>query len=90
MNSINNGWDTNEQKCLIFIVIPQIITKARENGKPEKSMRTDKSKENTSIYPYVYMHTATDTETYNHTNTHIRIVYYSSQIVLFDIMFESI
>ena len=47
MNSINNGWYPNEQKCLIFIFIPQIITKPRENGKPEKSMRTDKSKENT-------------------------------------------
>ena len=31
-----------------------------------------------------------DKETYTNTDTHTHIMYYSGQIVLFDIMFESI
>ena len=59
----------------------------------------------TNIYPSVYIHTPTDktytyrysvTKTYIHTDTHMHLykshiqVYYSSHIVFFEILFESI
>ena len=38
----------NGEKCLIFIVVPQVRTKLRD------SMRIDKSKESTLIYIHTY------------------------------------
>ena len=61
MNSVNIGWDsTTSQKHLIFIVVSQVRTKMREKGKQEKkSLRMNKSKENTLIYMHMYIHTQT-------------------------------
>ena len=59
-------------------------------------MRMDKPKENANIYPYLDIYTLrthTFILIYRYTqDTHvlIGIIYYSSQIVFFDIMFESI
>ena len=57
-------------------------------------MRMDNSKENTLIYVYMYIYTHTHGHTniykYRYTYSYIHIMYYSSQIVLFDIMVESI
>ena len=73
------------EKRLIFIVFPQLRAKVNEKGKREKS-RMDNSKENANIYPYAYIHIHIYTKTY----TYIHIIYYSSQVVLFDIIFDSI
>ena len=72
------------EKRLIFIVFPQVRAKVNEKGKREKS-RMDKSKENANIYPY-----ALYTYIYTQTYTYMHIIYYSSLVVLFDIMFDSI
>ena len=57
-------------------------------------MRMDNSKENTLIYVHMYIYTHTHGHTniykYRYTYSYIHIMYYSSQIVLFDIMVESI
>ena len=54
-------------------------------------MRMDKSKEkHANVFPYVYMHTPTDIQTYINTDRHMQNMFYSFQIVLFDIMLESI
>ena len=83
----------NGQKRLIFIVIPQIRMKIREKGKRGKNTRMDKSKENTLIYIHKDIYTHPQTYKHINTDTHIHIQHimcYSSQRVLFDIMFESI
>ena len=83
----------NGQKRLIFIVIPQIRMKIREKGKRGKNTRMDKSKENTLTYIDKYIYTHPQTYKHINTDTHIHIQHimrYSSQRVLFDIMFESI
>ena len=80
MNTIINGSDrTIRGQTPDFQV--------NEKGKREKS-RMDKSKENANIYPYAHMHVYT--YIYTQTYTYIHIIYYSSQVVLFDIMFDSI
>ena len=79
----------NGQKRLIFIVVPQGRTKMLEKGKGEKNVRMDKSKENTNIYPYVYIHTYGHNK-YIYTYSPIHIMCYSSQIVFFDIIIESV
>ena len=66
----------------------------KEIGKRGKNMRKDKSKgDHNNLYPNVdiYTHSHRHT-TYINTNTHahIHIIYYSSQIVLFNNMFESL
>ena len=56
-------------------------------------MRMDKSKENTlmNIHMYIYIHPLTHKLIkYRYTCAHIHFTYYSSQVVLFDIKFESI
>ena len=84
------------QKRLIFIVVTQVRTKMTEKGKREKNnMKMDKSNEKTLIYIYMHMYIYTHPRTYKlhkyrYTYSHKHITYYSSQIVLFDIMFESI
>lgn len=53
-------------------------------------MRMDESKEkHTNIYPSLCIHSPADAQAYINTDTHIHICY-SSQKVLFKIMFQSI
>ena len=88
-----SGIVQNGQKRLILIVIPQIRMKIREKGKRGKNTRMDKSKENTLTYIHKYIYTHPQTYKHINTDTHIHIQHimcYSSQRVLFDIMFESI
>ena len=48
--------------------------KMREKGKQEKkSLRMNKSKENTLIYMHMYIHTQTYKQIYTDTDTHIYI-----------------
>ena len=63
------GIAQNEQKRLIFIVVPQFRTKMREKGKREKNRKMDKSKENTLIYMHMYI--CTHPRTYKHVKIHI-------------------
>ena len=92
------GISQNGLKRLIFNVAPQVRTKMGKKGKREKilkkNMRMDNSKENTLIYVHMYIYTHTHGHTniykYRYTYSYIHIMYYSSQIVLFDIMVESI
>ena len=65
----------NGQKHLIPIVLPQVRTKMREKGKRGKKQWISQRKI-TLICTHMY--------------TYLHIIYYSSQIVLFNIMFESI
>ena len=66
----------------------------KEIGKRGKNMRIDKSKgDHNNLYPNVDIYTHSNRHTtYINTNTHahIHIIYYSSQIVLFNNMFESL
>ena len=89
------GMPQNRQKRLIFTVVFQVRSKMREKGKRQKkkNMRMDKSKENTIIYMHMHIYTHMDMQTYINTDTHIHskhIMCYSSQIVFFDIMFQSV
>ena len=91
------GIAQNGQKRLIFTAVPQVRTKMREKGKRENNnnnnMRMNKSKENALIYIHMYIYTHTNGHTniykYRDTYSHKRIMCYSNQAVLFDIMFES-
>ena len=61
-----------------------------EKGKREKkNMRMDNSLENTLTHIYNHTHKHTNINTYRYAYSQIQIMYYSSQIVFFD-MFESI
>ena len=55
----------------------------------KKNMRMDNSKENTLTNIYNHTHKHTNINTYRYAYSQIQIMYYSSQIVFFD-MFESI
>ena len=92
------GIAQNGQKRLMFILVPQVRTKMREKFKREKKKIVNKSKKNTLIYIHVniYTHSRTHKHIYMqicthvinihiYTNAHMDIIYYSSQIVLFDI-----
>lgn len=91
MNSINSDRDRSE-KCLNFIVVPQVKTKTRESGLRGKKQRMGKSKENILIYIHMHIYTRTHKHIYTYA-IHIytyTIAYYLDQIVFFIIMFESI
>ena len=58
----------------------------------KNDLRMKKSKENTLLYKhmYIYTHPRTFKHIYRYTYSHKHIICYSSQIVLFDIMFETV
>ena len=72
------------EKRLIFIVFTQVRAKVNEKGKQEKEEWISQRK--TLIYIHMHIYTYIYTQTY----TYMHIIYYSSQVVLFDIMFDSI
>ena len=94
MNSINNGWDSTKWAETSYLHcslssqwemrenVRQEKTKKHENGCPRK---------NTLIYIHMCIYTAKETLfKYRYTYSNIYIMYYSGQMMLFDIMFESI
>ena len=74
------GIAQNRQKCLIFIVVPQVRTKMRGKGKLGKQKNPLKmsTHRHLNIYKCRYKY------------SHKQIICYSSQIVLFDIMLEKV
>ena len=88
------------QKRLTFMAVPQVQTKMRKKGKREKQNKTKHKnawvkEKHTNIYLDMYIYTYTHTHghtnicKYRYTYPHKHNMYYSSQIVLFDNMFES-
>ena len=83
MNSISDNWySTKRANTTYFYCGPSSKNENEKRVNEKQNMRMDKSKANTLIYIHMYI--------YTYSRIHIHIIYYSSQIVLFDIVFESI
>ena len=85
------GIAQNGQTHLIFNVVPQVRKKNERKIKQGKKTYWISQRSNTLIYIHLYIYAQLQINIfkYRYTYSNINVMYYSSQVMLFDIMFES-
>ena len=85
------GIAQNGQTHLIFNVAPQVRKKNERKIKQGKNTYWISQRNNALIYIHLYIYAQLQINIfkYRYTYSNIDVMYYSSQVMLFDIMFES-